>query len=107
MEPHLPAEIMYRRKQGFAVPLASWFRGPLRTRVREALLGDRLANTGLFSRAALRNIIEEHDSGARDHGAPIWSLLMFEAFLRSLQGGESITGAAPSTTTMHLRSVAA
>ena len=35
MEPHLPREIMYRPKMGFAVPLASWFRGPLRERVRD------------------------------------------------------------------------
>ena len=30
MEPHLPHEILYRPKMGFAVPLARWFRGPLR-----------------------------------------------------------------------------
>ena len=84
MEPHLPAGILYRRKQGFAVPLASWFRGPLRSRVREALLGDTLADTGLFNRDALQKIIEQHDSSGRDHSAPIWSLLMFEAFLRNV-----------------------
>ncbi len=30
MEPMLPSEILYRQKMGFAVPLASWFRGPLK-----------------------------------------------------------------------------
>ncbi len=30
MEPHLPREVLYRPKMGFAVPLARWFRGPLR-----------------------------------------------------------------------------
>ena len=43
MEPRLPAEVLYRPKMGFAVPLARWFRGPLRERVRDALLGERLA----------------------------------------------------------------
>ena len=31
MEPHLPSEILYRPKMGFAVPLAAWFRGPLKS----------------------------------------------------------------------------
>ncbi len=30
MEPYLPNEIMYRPKMGFSIPLAEWFRGPLR-----------------------------------------------------------------------------
>ena len=42
----LPHEIMYRPKMGFAVPLARWFRGPLRQRVHDAILGPRLAATG-------------------------------------------------------------
>jgi asparagine synthase (glutamine-hydrolysing) len=50
--------------------------------VREALLGARLADTGYFNRPYLEHIVAQHDSGARNYSAPIWSLLMFEAFLR-------------------------
>ena len=46
LEPHLPHDVLYRPKMGFAVPLARWFRGPLRERVRDAVLGERLADTG-------------------------------------------------------------
>jgi asparagine synthase (glutamine-hydrolysing) len=84
MEPHLPHDVLYRPKMGFAVPLASWFRGPLRRRVREAVLGPRLAETGWFNAAYLRKLVDSHQSGARDHSAPLWSLLMFEAFLRKV-----------------------
>jgi asparagine synthase (glutamine-hydrolysing) len=70
---------------GFAVPLARWFRGPLRPRVRAALLGTRLADTGYFNTAYLEELAARHDSGARDHSAPIWTLLMFEAFLRTVE----------------------
>ena len=73
---------MYRPKMGFAVPLARWFRGPLRERVRQALLGGALAETGMFDRATLQHVLDAHQSGRRDHSAPLWSLLMFEAFLR-------------------------
>ena len=81
MEPHLPHEVLYRPKMGFAVPLARWFRGPLRRRVSEALLGARLESTGIFNARYLRELVATHASGARDYSAPIWSLLMFDAFL--------------------------
>jgi asparagine synthase (glutamine-hydrolysing) len=82
LEPHLPHDILYRRKMGFSVPLASWFRGPLRQRVRDSLLGPLLADSGMFNQHYLRELVEQHQSGMRDYSAPIWSLLMFEAFLR-------------------------
>jgi asparagine synthase (glutamine-hydrolysing) len=66
------------------VPLAGWFRGPLRQRVRDAVLGARLADTGWFDGGYLRQLVDAHQSGARDHSAPLWTLLMFEAFLRNV-----------------------
>ena len=84
MEPHLPADIMYRPKMGFSVPLARWLRGPLRARVRESLLGSQMADSGLFNVATIRRLVEQHESGARDHSTPIWTLLMFDAFLRNV-----------------------
>jgi len=82
LEAHLPHDILYRKKMGFSVPLASWFRGPLAQRVRDSLLGPLLADTGIFNLAFLRELVEHHQSGRRDYSASIWTLLMFEAFLR-------------------------
>jgi asparagine synthase (glutamine-hydrolysing) len=82
-EPHLPRDVLYRPKMGFAVPLAAWFRGPLKNRVRQALLGPRLADTGVIDTAFVRQMIDRHQSGRQDYSAPLWSLLMFEAFLRT------------------------
>ena len=84
MEPRLPDDVLYRDKMGFAVPLARWFRGPLQARVREVLQGDRLSASGIFDPVYLRRLFDAHQSGARDHSAPIWSLLMFDAFLRNV-----------------------
>ncbi|HNL20411.1 MAG TPA: amidotransferase 1, exosortase A system-associated [Rhodocyclaceae bacterium] len=86
LEPRLPNEVLYRPKMGFAVPLARWFRGPLRQRVRDSLLGDTLAATGWFNRSYLEHLVAAHDSGARDYSSPIWTVLMFEAFLRNVLG---------------------
>ena len=82
LEPHLPQDVLYRPKMGFSVPLARWFRGPLRQRVRDAVMGPRLAATGWFNAAYLRHLVEAHQSAAADYSAPLWTLMMFEAFLR-------------------------
>ncbi len=88
MEPALPHEVLYRPKMGFSVPLARWFRGPLKGRVREVLLGERMADSGMFNRVCLKRIIDDHESGLRDYSSPIWTLLMFEAFLRCRLDGD-------------------
>ncbi|CAI08537.1 XrtA/PEP-CTERM system amidotransferase [Aromatoleum aromaticum] len=86
MEPLLPNDVLYRPKMGFSVPLSRWFRGPLRERVRQTVLGETLAATGIFNPDYLRHLVDAHQSGARDYSSPLWSLMMFEAFVRSSGG---------------------
>jgi asparagine synthase (glutamine-hydrolysing) len=83
MESYLPNDVLYRPKMGFAVPLARWFRGPLKTRVRSALLDGQLAQSGWFDSATIAQLIDQHESGVRDHSTPLWTLLMYDAFLRN------------------------
>jgi len=87
--PYLPQEILYRPKMGFAVPLARWFRGPLREPVRKAVLGPVLAETGWFDTDYLRRLVEDHQVGRRDYSTPLWVLLMFESFLRNVMGASA------------------
>ncbi|MCX7194205.1 MAG: amidotransferase 1, exosortase A system-associated [Proteobacteria bacterium] len=82
MQAYLPDEVLYRPKMGFAVPLANWLRGPLRERARAALLGSHMTDSGLFDMDFLSEMLAQHQSGRRDYSTPIWTLLMFEAFLR-------------------------
>jgi asparagine synthase (glutamine-hydrolysing) len=86
LEPYLPSQILYRRKMGFSVPLAKWFRGPLRNSVRQTVLGNVLSETGWFEPAYLRRLVDDHQSGRRDYSAPLWTLMMFESFLRNVMG---------------------
>jgi asparagine synthase (glutamine-hydrolysing) len=93
MESYLPHEVLYRPKMGFSVPLARWFRGPLKQRVRDAVLGERLKDTGWFNPIYLNHLVEAHQSGRADYSAPLWALLMFEAFLRQVvdvQGAKDV-----------------
>ncbi len=107
MEPYLPNEIMYRPKMGFSIPLAQWFRGPLAARVQSALLGPRLADTGWFDRDALKRIVLQHQSGARDHSTPIWTILMYDAFLKNVVegsgAGESVSLAASAAAPLTMK----
>jgi asparagine synthase (glutamine-hydrolysing) len=86
MQPRLPRQVLYRPKMGFAVPLVRWFRGPLRARVRDAIMGGALRDTGLFEAPAMEEILEAHQSGKREYSGPLWALLMFDAFLRRESG---------------------
>jgi len=86
LEPHVRKEILYRPKQGFAVPLAAWFRGPLHRRLRETLGGPVLHDSGFFDMATVGMLLRQHQAGERDHSAALWSLSMIEAFLRQVHG---------------------
>lgn len=86
LEPYLSNDVLYRSKKGFSVPLAEWFRKSLRQRVRESLLGKTLAETGLFNMDFIEKMVNQHQSGIRDYSAPLWTLLMFESFLRGVHG---------------------
>ncbi len=89
LESRLPSNVLYRPKQGFIVPLAEWFRGPLQSSVRTALSGGLLLETGWFERRFISTAVEQHTRRLRDHSRLIWSLLMFEAFLRDVHQGVS------------------
>ena len=84
LRPFVPASILYRQKQGFVVPLAQWFRGSSRARIRDSLYGPVLRNSGLFDMIAISKLLDRHESGLRDHSAVLWSLLIFESFLRQV-----------------------
>jgi asparagine synthase (glutamine-hydrolysing) len=94
LAPYLPPGILYRPKMGFSVPLAKWFRGPLRHKVKDAVTGPVLADTGWFNAPYLYRLVEDHQSGRRDYSAPLWTLLMLESFLRNVMGVSSATKAA-------------
>jgi asparagine synthase (glutamine-hydrolysing) len=96
LEPMLPHDLLYRPKQGFAVPLAAWFRGPLRDSMRAALAGPRLRDTGLFDVAHIADAIDQHERGRRDRSQLLWSLLMFASFLRDVHDGAAVPAARDS-----------
>ena len=85
LESRLPHDVLYRDKMGFGVPLAKWFRGPLRERIKQTISHGILSDTGLFNQDYLNRLVSQHLSGQREHSAVLWSLLMFDASLKHLK----------------------
>jgi asparagine synthase (glutamine-hydrolysing) len=82
----LPDEVMDRPKQGFAVPLRSWFRNELREMPGEVLLDPRALGRGYFRPGAVERLIAEHRDGAADHSLRLWVLLQLETWHREVAG---------------------
>jgi asparagine synthase (glutamine-hydrolysing) len=77
---HVPAECIYRPKQGFSIPIKNWLRFELRP-VMEELLDNRLIQKdGLFRAPAIEKLKQEHLAGLANHSHILWSLMVFEAW---------------------------
>ena len=80
----VPAENMYRRKQGFAAPIGSWIRGDLRSFAEDLLLSPRALARGYFRPDRLTDLVLAHSTGRADHSHRVWSLLMLELWHREM-----------------------
>ncbi|MGE0486799.1 MAG: XrtA/PEP-CTERM system amidotransferase [Gammaproteobacteria bacterium] len=87
LESRLPHDILYRRKRGFAVPLPRWFQGPLAGRVQDMLRSEVLNDCGYLSPDWLRQLARRLERGWFPCSPQLWSLMMFESFLRARQAG--------------------
>ena len=100
LEPDLPHDVLYRAKMGFSVPMSTWLRGPLAKRAHEALLNGAVAECGYFEPSMLDRLMREHAAGRCDHSATLWSLLMFDAFLRHMHEPATAAPGRPAGTVL-------
>ena len=80
---YVPSELMDRPKQGFAVPLGAWLRGPLRDWAHDLLNRDLLVRDAFFRPEPILTLLDEHMSGATDRSPQLWGVLMFQAWRHS------------------------
>ena len=77
---YVPRKIIDRPKEGFALPIGIWLRGPLRDWAEDLLSTKRLENEGLFNSQIIRKTWTDHLSGQKDLSSPLWTILMFQAW---------------------------
>jgi asparagine synthase (glutamine-hydrolysing) len=74
----LPEKTRTRKKQGFGVPLDSWFRNDLRDMVYDTLLSHRAVERGLFETQTIKRLLDQHQNGQFDNSQHLWTLLVLE-----------------------------
>jgi asparagine synthase (glutamine-hydrolysing) len=81
-EKRLPKEILYRKKQGFCVPLAKWLRSDLKDFAAEILLAPGARHRDYFEFSYVKDLWNKHQSKRVDYSSPLWGLMMFELWHR-------------------------
>ena len=79
----VPREVLYRPKQGFAMPLVKWMKHELKDLITGVLLDSRTQQRGYFEARGVQQLLDEHFRGRRNHSGRIWRLLMFELWHRN------------------------
>jgi asparagine synthase (glutamine-hydrolysing) len=80
MERLLPAENIYRPKEGFSIPIKHWLRVDLRDMLLDYLTEERIVGEGLFHYPAVKHLIDSHLTGQENYSHQLWALLVFEVW---------------------------
>lgn len=93
LETRVDDEILHAPKRGFAPPVARWLRdpaGPL-SRLNDSKLW---RESGVLDAGAVARMMGKHASGAANYAQEIWTVIMFDAFLRTGTGAQATSPAA-------------
>ena len=77
LAPILPQSILHRRKWGFGVPLATWFRRDLKDFTHDSVFGTR---DEYLDYEFLGQCWNQHQRGQRDWSSLFWTVLMFKSW---------------------------
>ena len=77
LERSLPADVLTRKKKGFAVPVDQWFRGELKDYAHAAIIERK---DGMLDHRFIEERWNQHQRGQRDWSALLWCVLMFRSW---------------------------
>jgi len=79
---YIPPQLMDYKKMGFTIPLDRWLRNELREWAEELINETRLKQEGILNYVPIKQKWQEHLSGTRNWQFHLWSVLMFQAWLK-------------------------
>jgi asparagine synthase (glutamine-hydrolysing) len=80
VEPWLPNNALDKRKKGFQIPFAEWFKGDFSRFAREAWYDSGAFHSGYLRPDAVEQLFAEHDAGLANHGRTLYSIAMFSCW---------------------------
>jgi asparagine synthase (glutamine-hydrolysing) len=90
---HLPREILYRKKQGYSLPIKNWLRNELRDYAREQIRSSELVRR-VFAAGAIERVWDEHLARRHNHNHLLWGLLNLALWHRRFFDGRRAARAA-------------
>ena len=82
MERLLPRENIYRKKEGFSIPIKHWLRRELKDLMLDELHSDRIQQDGFFQAGEVDTLLRTHLDGSRNNSHQLWALLVFSIWKR-------------------------
>ena len=79
----LPKDVIYRRKRGLSVPIASWINEGLRSEVDRLLAPERLRAQGLLDEQHVSNLLSAHRSSQANNAKPLWALVVLQYWMEN------------------------
>ena len=79
----LPKDVIYRRKRGLSVPIASWINDGLRAEVDRLLAPERLRAQGLLDERHVADLLSAHRSGHANNAKPLWALIVLQYWIEN------------------------
>jgi asparagine synthase (glutamine-hydrolysing) len=73
----VPDEVLHRKKAGFSIPAAKWFKEDLKGFAEEVLSASSIEKTGILNPEYVKQIWENHQRGREENSRQLWGLMMF------------------------------
>jgi len=83
----VPQNTLERKKMGFAVPLAKWFRGEMKDLAHNLLFEQDIGT--ILNRGTVEKIWNQHQKGYRDRSTDLWTVFIFGLWYQQMQGNGS------------------
>ena len=87
---YLPLKLFNRPKMGFGIPVGYWIRGPLKDWAIDSLNFEKMKKDEFYDVNFVYKVFHEHQSGERNWGQLIWSIIAFQNWHAQISKSKSI-----------------